>query len=100
VAASEPVTILGMHARVPRGLFRIATESKLPMVVFLTGVRIADGKRTLHIQRLESGGDMRQLMRDAFAVLESAISADPAAWHFWKIAPRFFRDQEVSPDTA
>ena len=100
VAASEPVAILGMQARVPRGLFRIAAESKVPMVVFLTGVRIADGKRTLNIQHLESGGDMRQQMRDAFAVLESAISAEPAAWHFWKIAPRFFCANDESTDAA
>jgi lauroyl/myristoyl acyltransferase len=100
VAGSEPLTILGLHTRMPRGLFRIAAESKVPIFVFLTGIRASDGKRTLRIQRLETGGDMRRLMQDAFALLEAAIADDPAAWHFWKVAPRFFRDDSSAPGTA
>lgn len=95
VAASEPISILGHHARVPRGLFRIAAESQVPMFVFLTGIRMADGKRTLQIHRLKNNGDMPLLLVEAFALLEGAIIANPAAWHFWKIAPRFFCDTEV-----
>ena len=95
VAASEPVSILGHPARVPRGLFRIAAESQVPMFVFLTGLRLSDGKRTLQIHRLSANRDMQHLIRDAFALLEHALIANPAAWHFWKIAPRFFCDDEV-----
>ena len=97
VAASEPVSILGHPARVPRGLFRIAAESQVPMFVFLTGIRISDGKRTLQIHRLSANDDMQHLLREAFALLEEAIIANPAAWHFWKIAPRFFCDAAVRP---
>ena len=97
VAASEPVSILGHPARVPRGLFRIAAESQVPMFVFLTGVRMSDGKRTLQIHRLTANGDMPHLLREAFALLEEAIIANPPAWHFWKIAPRFVCDAAVRP---
>lgn len=97
VAASEPVSILGHDARVPRGLFRIAAGSQVPMFVFLTGIRMSDGKRTLQIHCLTASGDMRHLLREAFALLEAAITANPAAWHFWKIAPRFFHDAGVPP---
>ena len=97
VAASEPISILGHHARVPRGLFRIAADSQVPMFVFLTGMRLSDGKRTLQIHRLSANGDMQHLIREAFALLENAIIANPAAWHFWKIAPRFFCDAEAPP---
>ena len=97
VAATEPISILGHHARVPRGLFRIAAESQVPMFVFLTGIRISDGKRTLQIHRLSANHDMQHLLREAFALLEEAIIANPAAWHFWKIAPRFFCDAAVRP---
>ncbi len=96
VAASEPIVILGFNARVPRGLFRIAAESNVPMHVFLTGFQLSDGKRTLSIHPITSGGDMQQLIRESFAVLEKAIEASPAAWHFWKVAPRFFSDH-VNP---
>lgn len=99
-AASEPVTVLGRHARAPRGLFRIAVESKVPMFVFLTGIRASDGKRTLRIQRLQEGDDIGQMMQDAFALLEEAIIAEPAAWHFWKVAPRFFRADDAPLGTA
>lgn len=90
VAASEPVSVLGHPARVPRGLFRIAAGSQVPMFIFLTGIRISDGKRTLQIHRLSATGDLPVLVRETFALLEVAITTDPAAWHFWKIAPRFF----------
>ncbi len=89
-AASEAITLLGLQARVPRGLFRIAAASKVPVWVYITGIRMSDGKRTLHIHPLAASGDMSQLMRDAFALLEAAVTANPAAWHFWKVAPRFF----------
>jgi hypothetical protein len=32
-------------------------------------------------------------MRSAFALLEAAIRSEPAAWHFWKVAPRFFVEE-------
>lgn len=88
-AASEPVSVLGLSARVPRGLFRIAADTKVPMYAFLTGVRMSDGQRTLHIQRIK-GDDQRELMDNAFSLLDQAIRSNPPAWHFWKVAPRFF----------
>jgi phosphatidylinositol dimannoside acyltransferase len=90
VAASELITLLGLHARVPRGLFRIAAQSQVPLFVYITGIRMHDGKRTLSIARLPTGADQAQLMQQAFALLEAAITENPAAWHFWKVAPRFF----------
>ncbi|MDQ6881259.1 MAG: hypothetical protein M3150_04100, partial [Pseudomonadota bacterium] len=93
-AANETISIIGLQARVPRGLFRIAADSNVPMFVYLTGIRMTDGKRTLKITPLASGLDARALMVDAFALLQQAITEDPAAWHFWKVAPRFFHDPE------
>ena len=95
-AASEPITLIGMPARVPRGLFRIAAQAQVPMHVFITGIRMADGKRTLQIQKLQSA-DQLALMQEAFALLEAAIVSNPPAWHFWKIAPRFFTGGDAAP---
>jgi hypothetical protein len=92
-AASESIHLLGLHARVPRGLFRIAAKSGMPVYVYLTGLRVEDGMRTLHIHRLGVSDDPGQLMRAAFVLLETAIRNEPAAWHFWKVAPRFFVEE-------
>ena len=89
-AASETINLLGLQARVPRGLFRIAAASGVPVLVYITGIRMSDGRRTLSIHRLGVGADMHTLMQEAFALLEAAITENPAAWHFWKVAPRFF----------
>ncbi|MEO7548666.1 MAG: hypothetical protein ABIT82_09610, partial [Ramlibacter sp.] len=96
-AASDPITLLGLPARTPRGLFRIASELQVPMYVFLTGVRMADGHRTLDIHRLQVQ-EQGELMREAFALLEQAIVSNPPAWHFWKIAPRFFTGEAPAQD--
>ena len=93
-AASEPIKILGLHARVPRALFRLATESQVPMYVFLTGIRMSDGKRTLKIRALGTGADIPALIAEAFELLQQAVTENPPAWHFWKVAPRFFYEPE------
>ena len=95
-AASEPVRVIGFHARVPRALFRIATESHVPMFIFLTGIRMSDGKRTLKIRALSTDVDIPTLVAEAFELLQQAISENPPAWHFWKVAPRFFCEPEAS----
>ena len=90
VAASDTIDFLGQPARVPRALLRVAVESKVPVTAFLTGIRLTDGQRTLHIHRLGQFDDPKALMIESFALLQRAIEAEPAAWHFWEVAPRFF----------
>lgn len=97
VAASEAISVAGIAARVPRGLLRIAADREIPVTVFLTGIRMTDGKRTLRIHRVGSRKDGEALMLEVFAYLEQAIEASSASWHFWSIAPRFF-DLDAEPE--
>jgi lauroyl/myristoyl acyltransferase len=90
VAASESIDFLGLRARVPRGLMRVAVDSQIPVTVYVTGIRLTDGKRSLQIHPLGVRSDLAALIREVFAYLEKAIEADPPAWHFWSVAPRFF----------
>lgn len=90
VTASQPIDFLGLRARVPRGLLRVACDLGVPVTVYLLGVRLSDGKRTLQIHDLGSRSELEPLIRDVFSHLESAIHEESAAWHFWSIAPRFF----------
>ena len=64
------------------------------MFVFLTGIRMIDGKRTLKIRPLVTGAGIPTLIAEAFELLQQAITENPAAWHFWKVAPRFFYEPD------
>jgi hypothetical protein len=97
VSASEPVTLLGEAAQMPRGLLRLAVDQGLPVTVYLTGLRVGDGRRTLAIHQLGVYDDLPPLMADVFAFLERAIREDPPAWHFWSEAPRFFAPRAALP---
>ncbi len=91
VAVSQAIELLGMKARVPRALFRLAVEQAIPVSVFLTGICLASGKRVLRLRELGVYTEVDALIRDVFAELEQAIIESPPAWHFWSESERFFR---------
>lgn len=91
VAASESVVVLGMPMLVPKGLLRLAVEQRIPVTLYLTGIDLESGQRFVRIRPLGVRDDLVALMQDAFGELDRAIQAEPAAWHFWGEAPRFFR---------
>lgn len=90
VNASAPVDILGMTARVPTALLRLAVEKSLPVTLFLTGINLVTGKRTLNIKSINPSEDLISLTACVFNELSLAIEKDPAAWHFWSESQRFF----------
>jgi hypothetical protein len=90
VSASQQIQLLGFQARVPRALFRVAVEQKVPVTVYRVGVNLDDGQRLLLIQQFGVYEDVDALIKDVFQVLEQAIQETPAAWHFWGEAERFF----------
>lgn len=90
VAASTEIAFLGHRARVPRALLRVAVEQGLPVVLYLTGLDRRSGERTLRIRTLPPQQDVDELTQAVFAELEAAVRHDPAAWHFWSVAQRFF----------
>lgn len=88
--AAEVIPLLGLQARVPRALLRAAARQQLPVYVYVTGLDIHTGRRTLHLQAMSLTSDARQLTQQVFAELEHCIRQDPAAWHFWGEANRIF----------
>jgi len=95
-AASEPVTLLGMPARIPRGLLRLAVDQRTPVTVYLTGFDVRTGQRWVRVTPLGVYDDLSKLIDDAFQHLEAALKQDPAAWHFWSEAARFFTRANAS----
>lgn len=93
VAASEPVTLLGLRALMPKALLRLAVEQRIPVTLYLTGLDFATGKRHLRVIPVGVRDDVAALAQDVFQKLDVAIQQEPAAWHFWGEAPRFFRDR-------
>jgi len=100
VATSESIDFLGLRARVPRGLLRLAVDSRVPVTVYLTGIRLTDGRRMLSIHQLGRAESVEKLVSDTFALLQEAVRADPAAWHFWEVAPRFFEPASASASSS
>ncbi len=90
VSASEEIELLGQPIRVPRGLLRLAVDQRLPVTVYLTGLKADSGRRFLRIHQLGVRDDLDELARDVFSHLDEAIREDPPAWHFWSEADRIF----------
>ncbi|MDR2990793.1 MAG: hypothetical protein LBU72_02455 [Burkholderiaceae bacterium] len=94
-AASEPVTVLGMPARLPRGLLRLAVDQRAPVIVYVTGFDVRTGQRWVRITPLGVYGDLSELIRDVCRQLNTTLAQDPAAWHFWSEASRFFTSADA-----
>lgn len=90
-AASQHVRLRDLDAQVPSALFRLAVQRRIPVTVFLAGIDATSGQRSLRIRQLGIYEDQDALVRDVYAELDQAMRDDPAAWHFWAEAPRFFR---------
>lgn len=91
--ASMQINLLGMQASVPRGLLRLAVDQQVPVVVYITGLDTASGRRFLDIKPLGVHNEVEGLASVVFDELEKIIAEDAPAWHFWSIADRFFRQQ-------
>lgn len=94
VSASQSIRLLGLPARVPRALLRLSVDHEIPITIFLVGLRIEDGQRFLRLRQFGVYHDVNALIQDVFLELEQAIMENPAAWHFWGEAERFFEPQD------
>lgn len=92
VSASQPLQILGLPARAPTALLRLAVDRSIPVFVYATGIRLDTGRRFLRIRQVDAGKGLDVLVDQVFHELESVIREDPPAWHFWGEAERFFRN--------
>ncbi|MDR0274974.1 MAG: hypothetical protein LBI48_06485 [Burkholderiaceae bacterium] len=93
--ASEPIMLMGMLARIPRALFRLAIDQRAPVTAYTTGFDARTGQRQLRIAQLGVYDDLTALIRDVFRHLDTALTQDPAAWHLWSEAARFFTRAEA-----
>lgn len=91
VSASATVTLLGMQASVPRALFRLAVDSRIPVQVYITGLNTQTGQRFLRIKTLGIQSDATALVEGVFQELEVILAEEAPAWHFWGVSERFFR---------
>ena len=90
VDASVEITLLGLQARMPKGLLRLAVSQQVPVTVYVTGLDLQTGQRFLRIAQLGVWQNVDALAQAVFAHLETALQEDSAAWHFWGESPRFF----------
>ena len=100
VNASQTIDILGMQARIPTALLRLAVDQGTPVSVFTTGIQMTNGQRCLRITQLGVYDDLERLVQDVFQLLDEAIAQDSAAWHFWSESERFFIKPTTPPISA
>jgi len=91
VAGTETVRLLGRQVEVPKALLRLAVQQRLPVTLYLTGFDFATGERFVRITPLGTWSDTGLLAQTLFDTLDAAMREEPAAWHLWGEAPRFFR---------
>lgn len=91
VSASAPVRVLGLPARLPTPLLRMAVERRIPVWVYLTGYQLETGRRFVRIQALGVPASLDELVDQITRELDQAIRDDAPMWHFWGEAERFFR---------
>lgn len=90
VAASVEIDFLGLRARMPSGVLRVAVEQGIPITLFINGFRLGDGHRFLRLIDIGVPADLDSLTRQVFACLEGLIREEPALWHYWEVADQFF----------
>ena len=97
LSANSRINLLDMPARVPHGLLRMAIGQKVPVCVYVTGVRMSDGKRFLRIHQLPLHDQTELLVQVVFGLLNACIAEDAPAWHFWGEADRVFLPPDAAP---
>lgn len=96
VAATAPIPFLGMQARMPMGVLRVAVEQKVPVTLYINGLRLSDGHRFLRVMNLGVHDDLERLARLVFGHLEALIREEPVLWHYWEVAGLFFAPPQAS----
>jgi hypothetical protein len=89
-SSHQVVPFLGLGARFPRGLFRMAVDQAVPVTIFVNGFRFTDGRRFLRLYQLGVADDVDALMAKVYGYLENLVREEPVAWHFWRISDAFF----------
>ena len=89
-AASLPVTLCGKTARVPKGLFRLAVDMRVPVTIYRVGFDARTGQRLLRLDTLGAHDDAQALADAVFQRLQACMDEETALWHFWSEAQRLF----------
>lgn len=88
--AALDVTLLDKTVRVPRALLRMAVEQQIPVYRYVTGFDEDTGDRWLRIDKMAPEAHLQNLAQALFDELDLLLRTQPAYWHFWSEAPRFF----------
>lgn len=84
----------GQALSLPAALPDMAVAQALPVTVFSMGLDLTSGRRQLRIAQLGVYDDASRLSDAVFAQLDTLLNGQPAAWHLWSQAPRFFRERK------
>ena len=80
------VRLLGRDVQFPDGLLRIGVSERVPLIGYVASLDANTGARLLRFTRLPD--DPAKAVHALATLLDAAIRANPAAWHFWSEWPR------------
>lgn len=88
-----PVKLFGRPAALTAGIFEVAAQLKVPIVLFTVALNPVDGTRRLDIHPPVVGHNALELAVLFAQRLESALQAASPAWHFWAHVQQFFSSE-------
>lgn len=91
VDSKLPITLCGMPASTPKGMFRLAVDMQIPVVLYMNGFDVHTGKRHLRIVQIPQHNTPDELANTVFSYLQECMDQENALWHFWGESVRFFR---------
>ncbi len=89
VSSTSTHVVLGRAFRFPNGLARIAYETGAHVVTLLSAPDAAGGAHFIALKSLGAMPNAHALLPHCAALLESALTRDPAAWTMWAHLPDF-----------
>lgn len=85
-----PVRLFGRPAHLTAGIFEMAAQLQLPVVLFTMTVDATSGMRLLNIHSPVRGKTAAELATYFAERLDDAVKDASPAWHFWGHAQQFF----------